>query len=247
MYTYYTSFLFKSQVYQIFLYNKTFYYDILWIMIRTSEEFIEKTDPIVQFSGKAVLEIGCGKGHYTKQLARTAGYVTAIDPDEESIGIAVVQNDLDTIFYQIGSAVVLDFKDETFDIVVFTLSLHHVPDLEMITAINEAIRVVKSDGYIVFLEPATDGTFFEAEIMFDACDGDERKEKELAHNAIISHPHLEHIRELDDRTVFEFDSVEDFIQALQPKINIEQLSDFLADHNFALEAKRRINICKPIK
>jgi tRNA G46 methylase TrmB len=50
-----------------------FDYDIVIFMIRTSEEFIEKTDPIVQFSNKAVLEIGCGKGHYTKQLARVAG------------------------------------------------------------------------------------------------------------------------------------------------------------------------------
>ena len=137
----------------------------------------------------------------------------------------------------------LDFQDESFDIVVFTLSLHHVPDLEMITAINEAIRVVKRDGHIVFLEPATDGTFFDAEIMFDACDGDERKEKELAHSAIMSHPH-QHIREPDDRTTFEFDSVEDFTQTFHPKTNIEQLSDFLSRHNFTLEAKRRVNIFK---
>lgn len=216
-------------------------------MIRTSEEFIEKTDPIVQFSNKAVLEIGCGKGHYTKQLARVAGSIMAIDPDEESVKVASTQNTEVNIVYQIGSAVVLDFVDETFDIVVFTLSLHHVPDLEMITAINEAIRVVKENGYIIFLEPATDGTFFEAELIFDACDGDELKEKELAHNTIMSHPKLEHVQEIDDRTIFEFDSVEDFVQSLQPKINTEQLSDFLARHNFALEAKRRINICKPIK
>ncbi len=216
-------------------------------MIRNHEEFIEITDPIVQFSGKTVLEIGCGKGHYTKQLARVAGSVTAIDPDEESIGVAIVQNMGDNIGYQIGSAVILDFQDEMFDVVVFTLSLHHVPDLEMITAINEAIRVAKNDGYIIFLEPATDGTFFEAELMFDACDGDERKEKELAYNTIISHPNLEHIRELHDRTIFKFDSTEDFIRSLHPKINIDQLSEFLMSHDFVLEAKRRINICRPIK
>lgn len=216
-------------------------------MIRTQEEFIEKTDPIVQFSNKAVLEIGCGKGHYTKQLARVAGSIMAIDPDEESVKVASTQNTEVNIVYQIGSAVVLDFVDKYFDIVVFTLSLHHVPDLEMIIAINEAIRVVKENGYIIFLEPATDGTFFEAELIFDACDGDERKEKESAHNTIMSHPHLEHIRELEDRTIFEFDSVEDFVQSLQPKINTEQLSDFLVRHNFALEAKRRINICKPMR
>ncbi len=71
--------------------------------------------------------------------------------------------------------------------------------------------------------------------------------EELAHNAIMSHQKLEHVQKIDDRTIFEFDSVEDFVQSLQPKINTEQLSDFLARHNFALEAKRRINICKPIK
>ena len=216
-------------------------------MIRTHEEFIEKIDPIVQFPGKTVLEIGCGKGNYTKQLAMVAEFTTAIDPDEESIRMVVVENTASNINYQIGSAVVLDFVDENFDIVVFTLSLHHIPETQMTTAINEAVRVVKTDGYIVFLEPATDGTFFEAEIMFDACDGDERKEKELAHNAIMFHPYLEHVRELGDRTIFMFDSVDDFVQSLHPKIHLEQLSDFLVNHNFTLEAKRRINICRPIK
>lgn len=164
----------------------------------------------------------------TVQLARVVYSITAIDPDEESVNTASVHNTADNICYKLGSAAVLNFNDELFDIVVFTLSLHHVPALEMAMAINEAVRVVKNDGYIVFLEPATDGTFFDAELFFDACDGDERKEKEFAHHVIMSHPNLEHIRELDDRTMFEFDSDKDFIDSLNPKSNIEHLSGFFA-------------------
>jgi 2-polyprenyl-3-methyl-5-hydroxy-6-metoxy-1,4-benzoquinol methylase len=40
---------------------------------------------IADFSGKHVLEIGCGDGRMTWRYAHAAAHVTAIDPFEESI------------------------------------------------------------------------------------------------------------------------------------------------------------------
>lgn len=216
-------------------------------MKRIFEEFVEKTNAIVPFYGKKVLEIGCGGGNYSRQIARLANSLTAIDPNQSSLKEAEKVNFADNISYRSGSATELNFEDGIFDIVIFTLSLHHVPEKQMHTAIKEAARVVKEGGHIIFLEPAIDGSFFEAEIMFDACDGDEREEKRLAYKAIIETDLLNKVIELDDKTVFTFSSTEDFIESLNPKQNIEKLSDFLEKHKMTLEAKRRINICTPVK
>jgi len=42
--------------------------------------------------------------------------------------------------------------------------------------------------------------------------------------------------EIQDETVFEFDSKTDFVETFSPKRNLEQLGDFLALNNFNLKA-----------
>jgi ubiquinone/menaquinone biosynthesis C-methylase UbiE len=56
-----------------------------------------------------------------------------------------------------GSGENLPFKDGMFDFVIFTLSLHHHQDSH--SALAEAQRVLKREGKIIVLEPATDGQF----------------------------------------------------------------------------------------
>ena len=51
---------------------------------------------LVDFSGKHVLEIGCGDGRLTWRYAEAAAHVTAIEPFEEAIGRANV-NQPDTL------------------------------------------------------------------------------------------------------------------------------------------------------
>ena len=43
---------------------------------------------LVDFSGKHVLEIGCGDGRLTLRYAAAAAHVTGIDPFEDAIGRA---------------------------------------------------------------------------------------------------------------------------------------------------------------
>jgi ubiquinone/menaquinone biosynthesis C-methylase UbiE len=216
-------------------------------MERISEHFLASTNAIIPFSGKSILEIGCGGGNYSKQIATLADSLIAIDPNGQSIVEAKKISSSENISYRVGSGTNLDFEDSIFDIVVFTLSFHHILENQMQRAIEEAVRVVKATGHIIFLEPAMDGTFFEAEILFEACDGDERAEKNSAYQAIIKSTHLKNLAELDDETVFTFTSIEDFTEALNPKKNIEKLSSFLELHGMTLCAKRRINICEPVK
>lgn len=214
-------------------------------MQRLKDDYLDNIDIIVPLKNKIIFEIGCGDGTRTRQIASRCKKVTAIDPNPEKIAIARTQQARNDE-YLVGSATKLPIDNKTFDIVFFTLSLHHIPAHEMTNAIDEALRIVRDDGHIIFFEPAFIGSFFDAEIAFDACDGDERKQKAIAYATMLSHPELHEIKEMYDETIFSFTSVEDFVTVMQPKNLIaESMENFLRSHNFTLRAERRINIFTP--
>jgi 2-polyprenyl-3-methyl-5-hydroxy-6-metoxy-1,4-benzoquinol methylase len=83
---------------------------------------------LVDFSGKDVLEIGCGDGRLTWRYAEAAAHVTGIDPFEEAIGRANA-NKLATLQDQVAFHHIA-FKDfaaasesEMFDLVILSWSL----------------------------------------------------------------------------------------------------------------------------
>ena len=210
-------------------------------MQRLGDSFTDTFAKEVQPREKKILEIGCGNGRVSTEIARRCKSLTAIDPDASKIEEAR-RTPRRNIIFGIGSAEALAFDDNTFDIVLFTLSFHHVNFYKMNRAIDEAIRVTKPSGRIVFLEPGTEGAFFEAEIRFDACDGDERIQKEEAYEVMMHHPGLIQVKEWMDHVIFKFESDIDFIQSMTPKQNLDGLSAFLRDHRKLLRAKRRINV-----
>ncbi len=209
-------------------------------MRRVKEDFLDTLEQILPLQGKKVLEVGCGEGVRSGEIAMRCSVLVAIEPDDEKLERARQREYSSAIDFRKGTAEKLDFEDMSFDIVMFTLSLHHVPIVAMNTAIDEALRVVRKNGSLVFLEPAEEGSFFEAEILFDACDGDERREKAAAYRAATNHEKIRLIQELYDETVFTFDSIDDFVTVLQPKRNSEMIEDFLLAHHFMLKAERRI-------
>ena len=113
-----------------------------------------KIEEFVELNGKTLLEIGCGDGRLTALLAGKAEAITAIDPDNSSIETA--RSNIDGVNFLVGSGEELDFANETFDIVLFSYSLHHQ---DCIKALAEAIRVVRHDGQILIVEPAYDGEY----------------------------------------------------------------------------------------
>lgn len=185
-------------------------------MERIQDGFLEKLNQQIPLRELSVLEIGCGNGSRSVGIATRSKMLTAIDPDNSKIEEARMRGITNAAFQQ-GFAESLVFKDASFSVVIFTLSFHHVPKEQMNRAINEAIRVIWSTWYIVFFEPTEQGTFFDAEIQFDACDGDERLEKENAHNAMMNHAGIRHVIEFYDETILKFDSGKDFIESLSPK------------------------------
>ena len=78
------------------------------------------------FSGRRVLEMGCGDGRLTLGIAREAGSVVAFDPDADAIDRArgALPDDLaDLVAYRVASAKEVELEPHSFDLVVFSWSL----------------------------------------------------------------------------------------------------------------------------
>ena len=98
-----------------------------------------------------VLEIGCGDGRLTIGLHKNCKKLVAIDPCIESITTA--RKRYPGIDFRQGNGEALDFVDEKFDIILFSLSLHHQDSRK---ALLEAARVLAHDGVVFALEPSLD-------------------------------------------------------------------------------------------
>ena len=100
--------------------------------------------------GMTVLELGCGTGSFTRELARSGADVVAIDVSPELLEIAKANCSAPNVQYQIQNAYELSYPDAVFDSVVGSSVLHH---LEIETALREIYRVLKPGGRISFTEP----------------------------------------------------------------------------------------------
>jgi ubiquinone/menaquinone biosynthesis C-methylase UbiE len=113
---------------------------------------IPTIERLVDVRGKKVLEIGCGDGRITAHIAGKAKEYTAIDPD--SHGIATAKANIKGVDFRVGSGENLELTNSSFDVVLYSLSLHH-QDSRL--ALREAHRVLRRQGQLVVLEPAADG------------------------------------------------------------------------------------------
>jgi SAM-dependent methyltransferase len=100
--------------------------------------------------GVSVLELGCGTGYFTRELARSGAHVVAIDLSPELLEIAKANCSAPNVRYEIQNAYELSYPDAVFDSVVGSSVLHH---LEIEEALREIYRVLKPGGAIYFTEP----------------------------------------------------------------------------------------------
>ena len=109
-------------------------------------------------SGAAVLDLGCGPGTITADLASlvTPGRVTAVELTDSALELAraeIGRRGLTNVDFAVGDVHALDFPDDSFDVVHAHQVLQHVGD--PVAALREMRRVAKPGGVVA----ARDGDY----------------------------------------------------------------------------------------
>ena len=99
-----------------------------------------------------VLDVGCGGGSFTAQLAAYCEHVTAIDISAAAIDHCVRENPRPNVLFQRMDATKLSFPDASFEVALERASLHHLEHRQ--EALAEMVRV--SSKYILLEEPIDD-------------------------------------------------------------------------------------------
>jgi len=106
------------------------------------------------FSGKKILDVGCGNGKAAVFFAKRGGQVEGIDISKNSVSFAkllVAKHKVSNLVkIKVGDIHRLDFADNCFDVVFARAVLHH-SQLEV--AVKEIYRVLKPGGIALFSDP----------------------------------------------------------------------------------------------
>jgi ubiquinone/menaquinone biosynthesis C-methylase UbiE len=106
--------------------------------------------------GDRVLDVGCGTGVLARLLAEavgSAGEVIGVDAAPEMVAHAVARaRSLPNCKFEVGNAGALDYPDGSFDLVVSSLTLHHLAPQDQLPAVMEMRRLLRPAGRVLVAE-----------------------------------------------------------------------------------------------
>ncbi|MGA9116837.1 MAG: class I SAM-dependent methyltransferase [Bacteroidota bacterium] len=102
------------------------------------------------FSGKKVIDIGCGDGTYTRELYDRGkpSRIVGVDPADEAIVLARKKDRGTSVEFEVHSADALPYPDASFDLAHVRGVLHHMD--RPFEALGEALRVSRQ---VIVIEP----------------------------------------------------------------------------------------------
>jgi len=126
-------------------------------------------------AGLHVLDLGCGQGHFTRQLAQRGAQAVGVDISEELLTFAQQHEAKEPvgIEYHLMNAtdIAAHFAAGSFDLVTACFSLHDMANPAI--ALKSAYRVLKAGGHMAVAgpHPCTDTPYREWEINADGSKG----------------------------------------------------------------------------
>ena len=158
----------------------------------------------LELKGLRIADIGSGAGEMVRYMTRQGARVTGLECGDLQLEKArSFPAEGDEVYLQ-GVGQQQPFDDDSFDVVTFFNSLHHVPLEQMAGALAEARRVVKPGGTVYVGEPIASGRGFELNAPID----DETSVRAAAYDAIrnASTHGLRQLREIFYDTVYHYEN-----------------------------------------
>ena len=115
-------------------------------------QLYHRTATQADFSGKRVLEVGCGHGGGASYLTRTLGPAsyTGLDLNPAAIAFCRKKHNLPGLDFERGDAQNLPFPDQSFDVVINIESSHCYPRLSSFLA--EVARLLRPGGHFLYAD-----------------------------------------------------------------------------------------------
>ncbi len=168
-------------------------------------------DRLVPVAGLNVVDVGCGDGRITRQLAERGAKVLGVEPDPIQAEKNRAAEAMPGLSFVEAPGQALPVDDDFMDGVFFSYSLHHGPCEHMDGALAEAARVLKPEtGFLYVQEPMLAGSMEAVYRPFH----DETEVRTLAYAALrrAAAPRFAEARELRYRESVRYGSFATFVE-----------------------------------
>jgi SAM-dependent methyltransferase len=116
-----------------------------------NDRLTDATLDLVPLAGCTLIDVGCGDGTYTADLARRGGpsRVVGVDPSPKAVEVASRRHP--ELHFEVGDACWLEATPERFDVAVARGVLHHADDparlVRAIGRVAETVVVIEPNGW----------------------------------------------------------------------------------------------------
>ncbi|HBV75388.1 MULTISPECIES: malonyl-ACP O-methyltransferase BioC [Vibrio] len=109
-------------------------------------------------SGLSILDLGCGTGYFSQQLALRGAQVTAFDLSDAMLEQCRLRCRQLSVEYIQGDAETLSFESEQFNIIFSSLAIQWCDDLDAL--VKSLINIIQPSGKVIF-STLLEGSLFE--------------------------------------------------------------------------------------
>lgn len=215
---------------------------------------------VTSLKNKRVIDIGCGDGWFLSWCSNEISSGTGIDPSKEQILLAKEKINNKNISFENLGAENLKKLNDTYDLIFFFNSLHHVPMHLMAYSLEEASKVMHKNSILIIIEPIAKGNFYK--FMKDIDDEFEVRQKAYESIKNCKYNNLINQDEIFYEEIKSFDNFEQCIKFLKnvDKNRIKYINDnmenirnlfndlsILKNKRFEFKQPMRINLLSLMK